>query len=145
MIHPFTMEYKHDLETQKNNSQKFYNNLFIGNYREDSYINGSEKWDGYRFYNWYAIDIFCYFSHELVTIPTLQWINAAHKHGVIVLGTFIVEFKKGQEILEQILATREQMLCVSEALVLISKYCGFEGWLLNIECGLSKEKVPLLM
>lgn len=61
------------------------------------------------------------------------------------LGTFIVEFAKGQEILEQILVTREQMECVVEALVLISKYCGFEGWLLNIECALSKEKMPLLM
>lgn len=145
-----------------------YITIFAGNYREDSYINGTEKWDGYRFYNWYAIDIFCYFSHELVSIPTLQWLNAAHRHGVKVLGklscwefltngennsrfilcdsgTFIVEFSRGQVILEQILASRELMLRVVDALTLISQYLGFEGWLLNIECGLAREKVPLLM
>jgi len=40
----------------------------------------------YRFFRWYLIDIFVYFSHELVTIPPLVWIDCAHKNGVQILG-----------------------------------------------------------
>uniref|UniRef100_A0A336KKF9 CSON012214 protein n=1 Tax=Culicoides sonorensis TaxID=179676 RepID=A0A336KKF9_CULSO len=118
---------------------------FKGNYREDSYISEATKWDGYRFYNWYTIDIFCYFSHDLVSVPTLQYINAAHKHGVIVLGTFIVEFSHGALILEKVLESREKMEQVADSLVLVAQYCGFEGWLLNIECPVKKEKVGILI
>uniref|UniRef100_A0A336MKC7 CSON002973 protein n=1 Tax=Culicoides sonorensis TaxID=179676 RepID=A0A336MKC7_CULSO len=118
---------------------------FKGNYREDSYISEATKWDGYRFYNWYTIDIFCYFSHDLVSVPTLQYINAAHKHGVIVLGTFIVEFSHGALILEKVLESREKMEQVADSLVLVAQYCGFEGWLLNIECPVKKEKVEILI
>jgi mannosyl-glycoprotein endo-beta-N-acetylglucosaminidase len=40
----------------------------------------------YRFFRWHLIDIFVYFSHELVTIPPLVWIDCAHKNGVQILG-----------------------------------------------------------
>ncbi|XP_063699519.1 cytosolic endo-beta-N-acetylglucosaminidase [Culicoides brevitarsis] len=118
---------------------------FKGNYREDSYISEASKWDGYRFYNWYGIDIFCYFSHDLVSVPTLQYINAAHKHGVAVLGTFIAEFAPGRLIMEKVLESREKVEQIADSLVLVAKYCGFEGWLMNIECPIEKEKVPLLV
>lgn len=78
-------------------------------------------------------------------MPTLQYINAAHRHGVVVLGTFIVEFSPGMLIMEKVLESREKMEQVADSLVLVAKYCGFEGWLMNIESPVNKDKVPMLM
>lgn len=36
----------------------------------------------YRLSHWRHIDVFVYFSHHLVTIPPVGWIQAAHLHGV---------------------------------------------------------------
>ena len=52
------------------------------------FIQGVRHADAYRFYHWANIDTFIYFSHYLVTIPPPCWINAAHKHGIPVLGQF---------------------------------------------------------
>lgn len=68
----------------------------------------------------------------------------AHKHGVKVLGTIIFENVAGRIILEEILQSQETMTAVVEALVLCSKRCNFEGWLLNVECELKSTKIPLL-
>ncbi|CAK5106010.1 unnamed protein product [Meloidogyne enterolobii] len=45
----------------------------------------------YSFFHWWYIDIFVYFSHHFVTVPPDVWILAAHQHGVLILGTFIIE------------------------------------------------------
>lgn len=45
-----------------------------------------EKTTPFYVAHWWYMDIFVYFSHHLVTIPPVGWINAAHKHGVRVLG-----------------------------------------------------------
>ncbi len=108
------------------------------------FITGSTKWDDYRFYHWAGIDYFCYFSHSYITIPTLSWINAAHNNGVKVLGTIIVESSRGRILLDEILQSRFYMSSVVESLVLIAKSCQFEGWLLNVECSLDEEKIPML-
>lgn len=50
------------------------------------FVQGSEKHDEYRFFHWGGIDTFIYFSHKFITIPPVGWINAAHRHGVKVLG-----------------------------------------------------------
>jgi mannosyl-glycoprotein endo-beta-N-acetylglucosaminidase len=104
------------------------------------------KFDEYRFYNWAGCDIFCYFSHRFITIPTLQWLNAAHKHGVKVLGTFIVEWDDGKKMInEQILSSLTEAKLVADALVYIAKACNFEGWLINIESAVEEANVPVLM
>lgn len=138
---------------------------FKGNYLIDRFINGTigQEWVDYRFYNWAAVDIFCYFSHHFVTIPTLQWLNCAHKNGVKVIGTFIVE-GGNVTLLKDILQSEEFMRKVADALVTVAKICQFQvrtvsactvtkililiaspqGWLLNIECSLDEDKIPLL-
>jgi len=119
---------------------------YKGNYLDDKYINGTIKWEEYRFYNWQAIDIFCYFSHNLVTIPTLQFLNAAHLNGVKVIGTLIVEGSSGQRaLLNDILSSKQRVEEVADSLVEISKRLKFEGWLLNVEVEVDVHKIPLLM
>lgn len=108
------------------------------------FLAGNLKWDDYRFYHWAGIDIFCYFSHEYVTIPTFAWIQAAHLHGVAVLGTLIFENDKGQHNLVQILKSEKYMSAIVEALVFVAKHCRFEGWLLNVECTLAPKRIPML-
>lgn len=100
---------------------------FKGNYLIDRFINGTigQEWVDYRFYNWSAVDIFCYFSHNFVTIPTLQWLNCAHKNGVKVIGTFIVE-GGNVTLLKDILQSEEFMRKVADALVTVAKICQFQ-------------------
>lgn len=132
-------------ETDANRPEVLVCHDYKGNYLDDRFINGTVKWEEYRFYNWNCIDIFCYFSHNLVTIPTLQFLNAAHKNGVKVLGTLIVEGVEGQKALyEDILSSSEQIERVTHSLVDLSKRLKFEGWLLNVEVTVDVEKVSML-
>ncbi|XP_071444091.1 cytosolic endo-beta-N-acetylglucosaminidase isoform X2 [Hetaerina americana] len=104
-----------------------------GGYIGDRFVNGTKNCDEYRFYHWAGIDIFVYFSHHLVTIPPLMWINAAHLHGVKILGTFITEWESGQEICKEILKNHDNIEKFVKKLVDIADHYGFDGWLLNIE------------
>ncbi|XP_031628617.1 cytosolic endo-beta-N-acetylglucosaminidase [Contarinia nasturtii] len=115
-----------------------------GNYRGDRFIHGSKKFDDYRFYHWAGIDFFNYFSHNYITIPPLSWINAGHRNGVPVLGTIIVEFDNAKKTLDELLCSRQDLYRYVEAFVLVTKSFGFDGWLLNIECGIDEEQVPKL-
>jgi hypothetical protein len=45
--------------------------------------------------NWKEIDLFCYFSHNFVTIPPVTWVESSRRHGCRVLGTFITEWEAG--------------------------------------------------
>ncbi|GAB0099918.1 Mannosyl-glycoprotein endo-beta-N-acetylglucosaminidase [Sergentomyia squamirostris] len=115
-----------------------------GNYRVDRFVEGAEKWDDYRFYHWAGIDYFCYFSHNYITIPPLQWINVAHRNGVKVLGTFITEPGGGEELMKEILQSEDYMRRIVDELVFITTHCQFDGWLVNIECKVVPERIPLL-
>lgn len=112
-----------------------------GGYINDRFVNGHNDLSDYKFLCWPCTDIFVYFSHELITIPPLTWINAGHLHGVRVLGTIITE---GEEA-----ATEWNNLCndsylldrLAINLTLICKYYGFDGYLLNIENEIDPEIV----
>ncbi|XP_017734819.1 PREDICTED: cytosolic endo-beta-N-acetylglucosaminidase isoform X3 [Rhinopithecus bieti] len=102
------------------------------------FIQGSVVQTPYAFYHWQCIDIFVYFSHHSVTIPPVGWTNAAHRHGVCVLGTFITEWNEGGRLCEAFLAGDERSYqAVADRLVQIAQFFRFDGWLINIENSLS--------
>ncbi|XP_039766941.1 cytosolic endo-beta-N-acetylglucosaminidase [Ornithorhynchus anatinus] len=106
----------------------------MGGYLEDRFVQGSATPDPYVFYHWQHIDIFVYFSHRLLTIPPVGWTNAAHRHGVSVLGTLITEWTEGASICEMFLGgTEDTFRAVADQLVRIAQFFGFDGWLVNIE------------
>ncbi|KAL0299327.1 UNVERIFIED_CONTAM: Cytosolic endo-beta-N-acetylglucosaminidase 1 [Sesamum radiatum] len=53
-----------------------------GGYTDDRYVQGGKNADAYSIWHWYLIDVFVYFSHDLVTLPPPCWTNTAHRHGV---------------------------------------------------------------
>ncbi|CAH6776499.1 cytosolic endo-beta-N-acetylglucosaminidase isoform X2 [Phodopus roborovskii] len=114
----------------------------MGGYLEDRFIQGSEVQNPYSFYHWQCIDIFVYFSHHTVTIPPVCWTNAAHRHGVCVLGTFITEWQDGGRLCESFLAGDVRSYqAVADRLVQIAQFFRFDGWLINIENPLSPAAV----
>ncbi|XP_051995166.1 cytosolic endo-beta-N-acetylglucosaminidase [Xyrauchen texanus] len=113
----------------------------MGGYQKDRFIQGAEVETQYAFYHWDYIDIFNYFSHQMVTIPPAVWTNAAHKHGVLSIGTFITEWTDGEKICETFLANEETYRAAADKLVQISHYYCFDGWLINIENVLSQTAV----
>ncbi|XP_041826614.1 cytosolic endo-beta-N-acetylglucosaminidase isoform X2 [Melanotaenia boesemani] len=113
----------------------------MGGYLDDRFVQGTSSETPYAFYHWHYIDIFNYFTHQLVTIPPAVWTNAAHKHGVVVLGTFITEWTDGATMCEAFLKDEESYRKVADKLVQISQYYGFDGWLVNIENVLTEAAV----
>ncbi|XP_075998984.1 cytosolic endo-beta-N-acetylglucosaminidase [Genypterus blacodes] len=113
----------------------------MGGYLDDRFVQGTNSEEPYAFYHWNYIDIFNYFTHNLVTIPPAVWTNAAHKHAVVVLGTFITEWAEGAKVCEAFLAEEESYRVVADKLVQISLCYGFDGWLINIENSLSEVAV----
>ncbi|XP_058508855.1 cytosolic endo-beta-N-acetylglucosaminidase isoform X1 [Solea solea] len=113
----------------------------MGGYLDDRFLQGTTSDAPYAFYHWHYIDIFNYFTHIMVTIPPAVWTSAAHKHGVVVIGTFITEWTDGAAACESFLKDEESYRAVADKLVQISHYYGFDGWLINIENKLSEVAV----
>ncbi|XP_042523110.1 cytosolic endo-beta-N-acetylglucosaminidase isoform X1 [Dipodomys spectabilis] len=114
----------------------------MGGYLEDRFIQGAAVQTPYSFYHWQYVDIFVYFSHHTVTIPPVGWTNAAHRHGVSVLGTFITEWSEGGRLCEAFLAGEQRSYqAVADQLVQIAQFFRFDGWLINIENSLSRAAV----
>lgn len=137
------------IDNSKDNLVSIVCHDFKGGYLEDKYSHGAAEfceWPPYSINSWCLVDIFIYFSHNLVTIPPTGWINAAHKNQTMVLGTFIVEWDDGKKMLEEILKDEENMNRCIDVLVNLCSFYGFDGWLINIEsevqvsCYLSKRE-----
>ncbi|KAM8721731.1 hypothetical protein ACLKA7_007580 [Drosophila subpalustris] len=116
----------------------------MGNYLADRHYQSSAKFDDYRFVHWSAVDYFCYFSHQYVTIPPSGWLNAAHRHGVPVLGTYIVESDAGSRHLHEVLSSVENVRRTVSALTRLCQHFHFEGWLVNVECSVRADCMPNL-
>ncbi|KAI8092805.1 endo-b-N-acetylglucosaminidase [Halteromyces radiatus] len=127
-----------------------------GGYKEDEWVQGNNYETIYHVQYWQYVDTFIYFSHERVTIPPVNWINACHRNGISCLGTFIVENDQMHE-LEQLLhgplgsqhigkqdddPMRLWSPYFADKLVAIAKHYGFDGWLMNIECSFMPFPTP---
>ncbi|XP_072959807.1 cytosolic endo-beta-N-acetylglucosaminidase 1 [Typha angustifolia] len=105
----------------------------MGGYRDDVWVQGGTNPDAYAIWHWHLIDVFVYFSHYLVTLPPPGWVNAAHTHGVKVLGTFITEWDEGKVACETLLSTKDSARMYAERLAELAFALGFDGWLINVE------------
>ena len=127
---------------------------YAGGYHEDAEVEGTfssesanVKYPLYAFLHWHVTDLYVYFSHERVTIPPVSWINAAHRNGVKILGTFITEWEAGITENEALL----QQDChgnfiFADKLVDIAVICGFDGWFFNFESVFpSDDDIPRLV
>ncbi|OMO50045.1 hypothetical protein CCACVL1_30680 [Corchorus capsularis] len=115
-----------------------------GGYVDDKWVQGGDNPGAYAIWHWYLIDVFVYFSHNLVTLPPPCWTNTAHRHGVKVLGTFITEWDEGRAICNKLLATKESAHKYAEILAKLAVALGFDGWLLNMEVKLDVGQIPNL-
>ncbi|KAL4447747.1 hypothetical protein ABPG75_004966 [Micractinium tetrahymenae] len=116
-----------------------------GGYGEDRLVQGGTDPDFYVLRRWACLDTFVYFSHRLVTIPPPGWINAAHVHGVRVLGTLITEWQAGAAACAQLFGGAEAAEAAAEALARIAACYGFEGWLVNIENEVAPGRIPNML
>lgn len=104
-----------------------------GGYLADRWVNGTDNPEEYKFLLWSCIDTFVYFSHKLVTVPPLCWINAGHTHGVKVLGTIITEGKEGWKMWDNLGTDKTKYKDLAIRLAEICDHYGFDGYLINIE------------
>ncbi|KAL0359139.1 UNVERIFIED_CONTAM: Cytosolic endo-beta-N-acetylglucosaminidase 1 [Sesamum angustifolium] len=100
-----------------------------GGYTDDGFVQGGTNADAYAIWHWYLIDVFVYFSHNLVTLPPPCWTNTAHTHGVKVLGTLIMEWDGGRKEADKLLSTKTSAQMYAELLAELAVALGFDGWL----------------
>ncbi|KAJ8537248.1 hypothetical protein K7X08_035649 [Anisodus acutangulus] len=115
-----------------------------GGYLDDKCIQGGNNPDAYAIWHWYLIDVFVYFSHSLVTLPPPCWTNTAHKHGVKVLGTFIMEWDEGKLLANKLLSSKDSARMYAERLSELAVALGFDGWLVNMEVSMDVGQIPNL-
>ncbi|XP_060178916.1 cytosolic endo-beta-N-acetylglucosaminidase 1 isoform X2 [Lycium barbarum] len=115
-----------------------------GGYLDDKWIQGGNNPDAYAIWHWYLIDVFVYFSHSLVTLPPPCWTNTAHKHGVKVLGTFIMEWDEGKLLANKLSSSTNSAQMYAERLSELAAALGFDGWLVNMEVSVDVRQIPNL-
>ncbi|KAH6762823.1 Glycosyl hydrolase family 85 [Perilla frutescens var. hirtella] len=115
-----------------------------GGYTDDKFVQGGAKADAFAIWHWYLIDVFVYFSHNLVTLPPPCWTNTAHRHGVKVLGTFIMEWDEGKKRADTLLASKDSVHMYADRLTELAVSLGFDGWLINMEVNLDPGQIPNL-
>ncbi|CAL8103205.1 unnamed protein product [Calicophoron daubneyi] len=126
-------------------SQVVYCHDMAGNYHEtDRNLTFTTSFPAFRFFRWHLIDIFVYFSHHLITVPPISWINLAHRQGVRVYGTFILESDQCKAYREVFINPSESSRLDHSALAFrldqLRRLGGFEGWLMNFEVSLPQDK-----
>ncbi|XP_008804109.2 cytosolic endo-beta-N-acetylglucosaminidase 1 [Phoenix dactylifera] len=117
---------------------------FKGGYRDDIWVQGGANPGAYAIWHWHLMDVFIYFSHYLVTLPPPCWTNAAHTHGVKVLGTFLTEWDEGAAICNTLLSSKTSARMYAERLTELATALGFDGWLVNMEVNLDLQQIDNL-
>ncbi|KAA8498207.1 Cytosolic endo-beta-N-acetylglucosaminidase [Porphyridium purpureum] len=96
--------------------------------QELSVPSSSRLW---KFTSWDCIDYFCYFAHAVAAPPPACWIAVAHRNHVSALGSLVFEGEQGAHELFELL---QEPAHAATQLASITKYWGFDGWLVNVEC-----------
>ncbi|KIX92314.1 uncharacterized protein Z520_11922 [Fonsecaea multimorphosa CBS 102226] len=98
---------------------------------------GTQARKDYVMEYWQHVEVFNYFSHRRATIPPPAWINAGHRNGAQVLGTFIIEPDSKEEpkrIFDKDSTKPIGMnYILPDILAEMARVYGFDGWLLNFE------------
>ncbi|CAH8677027.1 unnamed protein product [Schistosoma haematobium] len=111
----------------------------------DRTVNFTCVFPAFRFVHWHLVDIFIYFSHQFITIPPVSWINLAHRQGVSVYGTVIMESVECDGFKFIFMGSSEHYRDVNKIsnykdfairLDQIRRVVGFEGWFINFEISL---------
>ena len=90
---------------------------------------------------WQRVEAFNYFTHNRVGIPPPTWVNAGHRNGALVLGTFIIERFDGQphEETKLLLEKVDGKYKLADILARMAACYGFDGWLINVESTIASE------
>ena len=91
--------------------------------------------EAYILEQWQRVEVFNYFTHRRVGIPPPTWINAGHRNGALVLGTFNIESRLGdpQDDNKRMLEKEEMKYKLASILTQMADCYGFDGWFINIE------------
>lgn len=117
------------------------NVMLMHDYKNGYLENGYEACQGaivpnedYVLEQWQRVEAFNYFTHYRVSIPPPTWVNAGHRNGALVLGTFCIEGEKDHP--ELILKKKpDGKYLLADILARMAACYGFDGWLMNIEIG----------
>ncbi|CAI2735130.1 unnamed protein product [Schistosoma spindalis] len=119
----------------------------------DRTVNFTCVFPAFRFVHWHLVDIFIYFSHHFITIPPVSWINLAHRQGVSVYGTVIMESVECDGFKFIFMGSSEHYRDVNKTLNYkdfairldqIRRVVGFEGWFINFEISIPWEKIATI-
>lgn len=87
----------------------------------------------WRFNHWAYVDLFVYYSRYMVTVPPVGYIEAAHRHGTLVLGALVFQGEEGAVELAKVLASFKTRAKAANQLAALAKFYGFDGWV--VRCG----------
>ncbi|RZL12573.1 MAG: hypothetical protein EOO62_10650 [Hymenobacter sp.] len=109
-------------------------NNFVG------YLNEQPQFNLYNFTHWQYLDVLTWFASP-VGIPCRPWVEAAHRNGVKVIGTFFTD-RAGFVALCQKDASGNYI--GAQKLVDVANYYGFDGWFFNAESPMTAAEVTEL-
>ena len=92
--------------------------------------------EDYVMEQWQRVEVFNYFNHYRVSIPPPSWVNAGHRNGSLVLGTFCIEgdpAEKSELQPHRIIEKSGDRFWLADVLSQMAVTYGFDGWLINIE------------
>ncbi|GMM34984.1 hypothetical protein DASC09_023090 [Saccharomycopsis crataegensis] len=82
------------------------------------------------------VNHFIYFSHNMISVPTVSWINNCHKFGIDCMGTIIIEGNtadKFRQLSQLCCKNQNHEYIYIKMLVKLYEHYKFDGYLINIE------------
>jgi mannosyl-glycoprotein endo-beta-N-acetylglucosaminidase len=95
-------------------------------------IDGVPAGNVFNFSHWQYVDELYYYVHQTVAIPPTQWVNAAHRNGVAVLGTVTPDCNVCGPEAAKLFTPGTYKQTVRKLHDYAVAY-GFDGWLIDIE------------